>query len=197
MGIVMLNPFKRVALLLIGFCLLFSAKAPACTNFPISVGVVDSVEGDLLGHIVSTMITERSGVVVGIKYFKTPEELDQAVKKKEVEIIIENTANALRLLGKSPTQDSDENFMTTKIIYQRDKGLIWLKPFGFRSGDGFTSPVVSRSILDKFPALPRVLEKLSGAIVDETFSQLVNLVKDNNKKPRRVARDFLSDNRLI
>ena len=121
---------KRLVLLCLMVFFSF-AEARGCTNFPINVGVIDSVEGQIFAKIISTIIKERTGLRVGRKYFKSTTELYEAVDQKKIEILVENTTNAMRFVNKPVAHDPEKDFETVKIIYKKDKGLIWLKPFGF------------------------------------------------------------------
>ncbi len=67
--------------------LLFFARAEACTNFPINVGVVDTPEGRIISQVVSVLINERTGVTVGLKYFKSPKEMYRKVAEGKLEIL--------------------------------------------------------------------------------------------------------------
>jgi len=170
--------------------------AMACINVELRVGLVDTPEGHLIADIVSILILERSGVKADISYYADSKELDQAAVDKQVDIMIENTNNAMAVLAQPLAEDLDQNIMTAKILYKRDKGLIWLKPFGYRSDGGANGALVTKEILDKFPGMPRVLGKLSGAIDDATWSRLTGLV-EQGAKTSKVAKDFLVAKKFI
>jgi len=172
------------------------SPAAACTNVELNVGVVDSPEGRLLAEIVSTLILERSGVRADLHFFKDSSELDAAAAEKKVDILVEHVGPALSVLGETSRNDPDRDLMTVKILYKRDKGLIWLKPFGFSDDSGPAGMVVSKEILDKFPGMPRVLGKLSGAIDNATRDELLERVR-RGEKPSKVAKDFLVKRRFI
>lgn len=173
-------------------------RVDACINLELNFGVVDNAEGRMLAEIISTIILERTGVKVGLHYFENSEKLAEAVKLKQIEIMVENTASALRLEGLPAADDADVNLEAVRSAF-REKGLVWMKPFGFMkktdSGITFhTASIVTREVLDKFPGLPRVLNKLV-VIDDETRLQL--LAEARNKKTRQVAKDFLIAKRFI
>lgn len=175
------------------------SKAYACINFEINVGGIDNPEGHLFTEIIATLVSERTGVKVGRRYFKDFREMNEALTQKKIHIVVENTANAMELLNLPSNGDARKNYVTVKDLYERDRKLIWLEPFAYKAtAEGsLAAPVLAMVILEKFPALPKLIGKLSGLITDEKKTKMVRLVKDKGEKPWRVAKDFLSEQRLI
>jgi glycine betaine/choline ABC-type transport system substrate-binding protein len=176
-------------------------KADACVGKVIYVGAVSSAEGELLSEILSSIITERTGTTVKARYYKSQQELYEAIKTKQVDMLVENTSSAMRLLKMSPDPDPKKAYDLVKLTYEKDKGLIWFKPFGFSNGKGaegpsYTAPLLKVEVLNNFPALPRVIGKLAGAINDETYTRLVKSV-ESGEKAKKVAKDFLKSRKLI
>jgi len=62
---------------------------------------------------------------------------------------------------------------------------------------GWGAAVVRKESLKKFPALPRLLEKIGTRITldDDLLDSLV--AKISGSKPAKVARDFLKEKKLI
>ena len=172
----------------------------SCVNLDINVGAIDSVEGRLYAEIISTFIHERTGTKSIIKFYPGAKELHVAIDAKEVELIIANINDTLNLAGTPVVSEAEVNFLAAKGFYKNDMQLVLLKPFG-TGGDaassGATSAVLGEKVLEKFPALPRLLKKLSGKIDSDTTIRLLASVKDGGKKPGRVAKDFLVSKRLI
>ncbi len=146
---------KRLFLAIV-FVALVIARADACTNFPINVGVVDTSEGRVISQVVSVLINERTGVTVGLKYFKTSGELYRKVDEGKLEILIEDTSNALRFMNLPVNSDPRVNLMTVKKIYRKRvkkrNAYFWLTPLAFRRNAAgvptLTSLLVSRKALD-------------------------------------------------
>ena len=187
-------------LITILFILLWVPGSIACTNFPINVGVMDTPQGRVLAESLAILINERSGVTVGTHYFKTAAEMDKAVADKRLEMIIEDTSSALTKLGIDVSADPEKNLERVKEEYKA-KEMFWLKPFAFSSKDGngmttLTVPVITRKCLAQFPALPRLIGKLSKAVDDKAIRQLVKGVK-GGKKPKNMGKDFLVEQNLI
>jgi osmoprotectant transport system substrate-binding protein len=88
-----------------------------------------------------------------------------------------------------------------KTAYEKERGIIWLKPFGFSHSSGTVSPsytatILRVDILNNFPVLPRVINKLGSTIDNETYAKLIKSA-ESGEKPKKVARDFLKSKKLI
>lgn len=185
-------------LVLLFICL---PEADACVGKTLYIGVIDSAEGRVLSEILSTIINERTGTTVKTRYYKNTRDLYDAVSAKQVDMLIENTATALQIIDKPADSDLQRTYETVKSMYEKNKGLVWFKPFGFLKGGGgsghsYTAPVLKVEVLNNFPALPRVVGKLAGTISDETYARLIKSVESGDKA-KKVARDFLKSRKLI
>jgi len=161
---------------------------------------MDTPEGRMLVESLSVLINERTGVTVGTHYFSEWEDMDKAVMEEKLEIIIGDTSSALVYLNKPVGDDPEQNMETLKGLY-KSKKMIWLKPFAFRTADekgmvAITAPVISRKSLSQFPALPRLIRKLSRKIDDQVLEELLQDVKGITK-PQHVAKDYLKNQNLI
>jgi osmoprotectant transport system substrate-binding protein len=194
-------PFFFVLLL----AFLWAANSFACVGRTLYIGSIDTTEDKVLSQMLVLLINERTGTTVKIRYFDNTEARYNALKEndeeKRADIIVENTRDALALLKKSSPGDLDTTYKQVKELYDSDLGLIWLNPFGFKYGTGdeqqtLSAPLVRRDVLTNYPLLPRVLNKLAGAINDETFSTLTAKVRDG-EKPQNVSKDFLRAKKFI
>ncbi len=190
----------KKAVILIILALLFSPAVDACVGKVLNIGVLNSPEGQVLSEVLSTLITERTGTTVTIKYFRSEQDLYDALRREQVDISVENTSRALRLLNKPPEADARKAYETVKVAYEKEKGMIWLKPFGFMKANGgppsYTATLIRVVVLTNFPALPRVINKLGSGINDESDARLIRSV-ESGEKPGKVARDFLRAKKLI
>jgi len=190
---------QRVVLFLALF--MFSVpSAEACVGKTLHIGVVNTVEGQVIAEMLSSLINERTGTTIAIKYFKNMQEVHEAVKVKQVDITVENAGDALRLMNRPAEADAKKAYDSVKSIQEKEMGLIWLKPFGFtgvRSGAAsYTAAVLRAEVINSFPVLPRVIDKLGSVISDEAHARLVKSV-ESGEKPKKVARDFLKSKKLI
>lgn len=192
---------KTTVFFVLAVFLLFCSGAEACVGKTLNIGAVDSPEGQVLAEVLSNLINERTGTTVNVKFYKNTQELYGALKVNQVDILIENTATALRILNRPPESDVKKAYETVKTAYEKERGLIWLKPFGYLKGGGgnfpsHTATVLRVEVLNNFPALPRVLSKLADTISEETHSRMIKAV-ESGEKPRKVARDFLKSKKII
>lgn len=193
---------KKAALLVVSLMMVFfSAQADACVGKLLHIGVLNSSEGQVLSEILSTLITERTGTNVSVVVYKSMQELYDAMQAKKVDMTIENTARAMHLLKQPAETDPKIAYEYVKTEYEKERGMIWLKPFGFSRGSGAVSPsytatILRVDILNNFPVLPRVINKLGSTIDDETYAKLIKSA-EGGEKPKKIARDFLKSKKLI
>ncbi|HEY3309014.1 MAG TPA: glycine betaine ABC transporter substrate-binding protein [Desulfuromonadaceae bacterium] len=156
------------------------------------VGTSGSSHELLLAEIISQLITERTGTTVKIQQFKDSTELYNAVKKGEVGMLVENTGHALQILDRKEDH-SKQAYDLVKKEYRKSFNLVWLDPFGTSHS---YAPVISIDTVGHLPALPKLLNKLSGALTEETYTKMLKSLKAD-EKPRKIARDFLKAKKLI
>jgi glycine betaine/choline ABC-type transport system substrate-binding protein len=178
----------------------------ACVGRTITVGYYDIPEQVVTANILAVFIDERTGTTVNLQKFATREEVFEALRKDRVSIYADHVAVLLALFaGERPSADDERNFSRLNEILSRKHNVAWLSPLGYDrpfSGahKGIEKPgpaglVACRDALAKFPALPKLLAKLRGAVDNETMARLLREVKDSD--PRAVARRFLKSRKLI
>jgi len=185
--------------------LLSSFNAFACVGRTLYIGAVDSPSEQLMAEMLATLINERTGTTIQIRYFKDREAIYTALKSniedKRADIIIEDSLTAMEILAQTPNASPDKDFITAKDLYEKDLGVIWLNPFGYNNSTGengksISAPLVRRDVLTNFPLLPRILNKLSGVISNKVYDKLLKEVNDG-EKPKNVAKNFLKKRKLI
>ncbi len=187
--------------LLISLLLLLSIRSEACVGRILSIGIVDSVNENLLAELISVLINERTGTTVNIKVFDDFGDIYDAVKKEEIGIVIENTDHAMSMLNMPKNEDEKKDYDISKAAFKEKLSLTMLKPFGFIAGkkgegENYYSAVVTEDVLINFPALPRVINKLKNITADKRFNKVLTSVR-TGKKGKRAARDFLKKKKLI
>lgn len=202
----MTNPLERTMkkILLPWLVILFflaGANSFACVGKTLIIGSLNSPNDALLAQMMAVIINERTGTTVNVQYFDTHGELYEAVNKKKVNILSENTGRAMQQLGMEVGGDADTIYSAVKKEYKDQLQLIMLKPFGVsaaQTGDDLFMdvPIVDSAILIDYPALPRVLNKLAGITQKKNYSKLLASVESGDK-PNQVARDFLKKKRFI
>ncbi len=199
---------RKVLLLALFAVFMFSGaqSSNACVGKSLVIGSVNGPDNTVMADMLSILITERTGTTVVVKTFNDYKSLGEAMKKGELDIMLDYTGRCyIDVLGKQPEADEAKVFSALKEVYQRDMNLIWLEPFGFSDsgvlgGKGgktpsVAAPIVKKDTLGKFPALPRVINKLSGKIDNAVMSKLI--AEGGNGNTKKATRKFLKDNRLI
>jgi osmoprotectant transport system substrate-binding protein len=191
----------KMAILMAMVLMLFVPAVYACVGKTLTIGVTNSTEGKVFAEMLSTLVNERTGTTINIKFFDKRQDIYEAVRKQDVDISIENTTRALNVLNMPQEADIKKAYKMVKVSYEKEKGLIWLKPFGFTNvGSGespaYTATILRMDILNNFPALPRLFNKLGSKINDAAYEKLIKSV-ESGEEPKEVAKDFLKSKKLI
>ena len=185
----------KKAILIAMVLTLFVPAAYACVGKTLTIGVTNTTEGRVLSEMLSTLVNERTGTTINIKFFDKSLDIYEAVRKQEVDISIENTSSAMNVLNMPPEADIKKAYKMVKATYEKEKGLIWLKPFGFtKVGSGespaYTATILRMDILNNFPALPRLFNKLGSKINDAAYVKLIKSVESGEKNQKKLPRIF-------
>ncbi|MCK4839750.1 MAG: hypothetical protein KAS94_13185 [Desulfobulbaceae bacterium] len=182
-----------------------AASSQACVGRILYVGAMETVESKTMAELLVLLINERTGTNVKIRYYDDNNKLYQAFQSHDeearIDIIIENTADAMAYLKKKRSADLDQEYLEVKKIYEKELNVIWLKPFGFRNFKGqdnqtISAPLIRNDVLTNYPLLPRILTKLSGAIDEQTFTEMITKVKSGDKA-KNVVKNFLRAKKFI
>jgi osmoprotectant transport system substrate-binding protein len=161
----------------------------ACVGRTVHIGISSSANERLLAEMASMLITERTGSNVQIDVYKDSAELYAAIKKGNVNVLFENTERAAEMVGKP----KDSSYDQIKSEYRTKLSLTWLNLFG---GAVKYAPVLTADTLATYPALPKLLNKLSGSLANDTYVKLLKSV-ESPEKSKKVAKDFLKGKKLI
>lgn len=181
------------------------ASSQACVGRILYVGAMETIESKTMAALLVLLINERTGTNIKIRYYTDNAKLYQAFQSHDedarIDIIIENTANAMIYLKKNRHADLDQEYLEVKKIYEKELNVIWLKPFGFRNYKGqdnqsISAPLIRNDVLTNYPLLPRILTKLSGAIDEQTFTEMITKVR-SGAKAKNVVKNFLRDKKFI
>ena len=194
---------RLVMLLMFSLCMLHLGIGNACVGRILYLGTLESNTDKLMSEMLSLLINERTGTTIQIRSFSNQSQLYNALKstkeEERVDIIIEDTTQALSI-AKLPTSTSpDQDLLAVKTYFEKELNVVWLNPFGYTKDAAHPSvsaPLVRRDVLTNFPLLPRVLNKLAGVINDKAYQDLVKTL-DAGEKPKNSAKDFLKKQKLI
>lgn len=180
---------KIMCLVMAAVCLMTAHLSLACVGKTIHLGISTGGE-KLIAEMASLMITERTGSSVKIDVYKDSKALYEAVKQGKVNIIMENTDRAVTMLGKSAGSLGIDSI---KSEYRKNFNLTWLNTFGAAPQ---YAPVLTADTLTNYPALPKLLNKLAGALSNDTNSKLLKTIESDDKI-KKTAKDFLKGKKLI
>ena len=184
------------ALLLI-VSVLYISPLNACVGKTLHIGALDTPNEQMLAELTSQLITARTGTTVKIETYKAQKDLYSAVKQGHLGMVIESTGRALEMIGK-PREAGKISLESVKAEYRKSLNLIWLKPYGQVEGGGgsqLLAPVISNEILSSLPALPKLLQKLSGITSDSGYKRIMKSKGD--EKPKNLAKELLKSKKLI
>jgi glycine betaine/choline ABC-type transport system substrate-binding protein len=183
--------FIAMALLLLSY-----APAQACVGKVLTIGIVHSPQESIYAELIAQMVTERTGTAVKIVSYKDVRELYDAVRKGEVGVLIENTERGMEMMKRPPVANGKSAYETLKLEYRQSLNLIWLEPVSADGGSCYYAPVIATETMDNLPALPKLINRLTGVLTEGIYARLWRGV-GSEEKPRRLARDFLKAKKLI
>lgn len=194
---------RLLSLILFGLFLVNINPANACVGRILYLGALQSNEDKVMSEMLALLINERTGTTIQIRTFDTAEQLYSAVKsakeEERVDIIVEDTVQALSIAKQAAGASPDQDFIAVKAFYEKELDVVWLNPFGYTANaaqPSISAPLIRRDVLTNFPLLPRVLNKLAGAINDKAYQELIKSV-NGGEKPKIAAKDFLKKQKLI
>jgi len=181
-------------------------RAEACVGRTLVVGYFDSPDQFLVANILAVFIDERTGTTVTLRRFGNRDEAFEAIRQDKISLYSDYSSVVLeRFAGERPASDEGKNLARLKEVLNRKYNVIWLEPFGYdryfsgkgKSGEkpGQAGLMLCKDSLAKFPALPRLLAKLKGALDNETMETLLR--EAERSEPKAVARRFLKSRKLI
>lgn len=181
-------------------------RAGACVGRTLYVGYHDAPDQRLVANLLSVFIDERTGTTVKLAPFGTREEALDALRRDRISLYADHSGIVLsKLGGGEPDPDAEKTYSRLKELLNRKHNVIWLVPFGYdrdfsgkakaaqRSGPA--GLMLCKDALAKFPALPKLLGKLSGLLDNDTMAALLR--EAETADPRAVARRFLKSRKLV
>jgi len=194
---------RVVSLVIVSLFLIQASTSSACVGRILYLGALQSNEDKLMSEMLALLINERTGTTIQIRSFDTTEQLYSALKsskeEERVDIIVEDTVQALAIAKQAAGASPDQDFLAVKAFYEKELDVVWLNPFGYNTNaakPSISAPLVRRDVITNFPLLPRVLNKLAGSINDKAFQDLIKTL-DSGEKPKNAAKDFLKRQKFI
>ncbi len=192
------NYFIIVAALI--FFHLFANPLQSCVGRILILALSDSPDQRIVGTLMATLITERTGTSVEII---TPGD-DATIHKAVVDGKAQMYLSYLNA-GKARTPDlgevTDENELYVKVRqnYLDKFDFVMLKPFGYKgptkADSSICFAVTTKETLKGFPVLDRVINKLGGKVSTEVINELRE--KATHEDLKKVVKDYLKEHKMI
>ena len=205
---------KRVFLTVVACALVAALSAAlwpveACVGKTVFLGRMPGREQEVLAEMFTWMVSERTGTTIQTKSFSDSRTTHAALQTAEIDLYLEDQGVAMReILGHPLSGTPLELRETVRREYEQRFNLVWLEPWGMtgRASQSavtpaaaapttLVAPVIRKDTLKKFPALSRLVNKLSGVVDDATLARLVQ--ESEHRPAREVTKQFLKDKRLI
>ena len=200
---------KKCFILISGLILLHLLATPllACKGRVLHLAVDNSVDQAIMGQMMSILINERTGTTVEIVQMEDTKAAHEAVLHGLAEIYINYVGMAQAgTEGPNALDEPQKAYILASRSYNREFGMIWLKPFGFQgpmaqaasSGEvdrSLAAPITTKDVIKKFPILDRLINKLAGRVDNKTLEELRG--KSENQDVEITVREFLTSHKLI
>ena len=193
----------RVFLVTILLLAVVAVPVMACTGKTVTIARTGDLQQEILAQMLVILIDARTGTTVDEKVYATAAEAHKAVVGHEADLGIEYTGVIrVKTLNKGVIADANELYTAVKEEYDQELNLLTLPPLGFSNQEVAPDGVVAQGVIilrkdtwTKFPALDKLITKLSGKIDDAAMQELEE--RAANEEIRIVVRDFLRANRLL
>lgn len=179
----------------------------ACVGRILTLSVDDTIEQKVVGQLLATYVTERTGTTVNMVIVSAGTSNEELIKNAKVDIVLTYLdAGLANIEGAVNTGEKQKDYGLVKQYYIDTFDMIWLRPLGYdgplseatntsQESVSLAVPVTTREVLDRFPVLDRVINKLGGRIDARTLQRLIK--ETESKEIAVVVKKFLKDLNLI
>ncbi len=201
---------QKITLLFAGCMILlyaFALPAQSCVGRILTLSIDDTPEQKLVGQLLATYITERTGTTVNLTTVLDVKASEDLIEQCKADIFLNYIKVGMAGMEHADTAaDTQESYSLVKQYYLEKNDMVWLKPLGYKgplqnpavTDPGSISlavPVTTKDVLDRFPVLDRVINKLSGRVDDRTLQQLMQKAETDGIKV--AVKGFLKAQNLI
>ncbi len=184
-----------------------AVEGSCCVGRVLTVAVDQSVDQNIIGNMLSVFINERTGTTVQLKRVASLADSFRLVKDGDADLFIAYIGASLPGQEKALSAGSpEETYSLVKQYYRENYSMVWLKPYGYHGpvpegqaaspdSGSLAAVVTTRKVLDRFPILDRVINKLSDRIDDDVMN---NLIKESASGDiEKVVKSFLKKRNMI
>jgi glycine betaine/choline ABC-type transport system substrate-binding protein len=200
----------RTTLILAGCIIILQVLALpswSCVGRILTISVNDTLEQKVVGRLLATYITERTGTTVNMITGLDIKASEEQIKQCKADIFINYLNVGLSTMEQGDSgKNAQETYGLVKHYYGEKFNMVWLKPLGYKGpllkdtdkaaeNASLAIPVTTRDVLNRFPVLDRVINKLGGRLDKNTLQQLI--LETETKDVAVVVKDFLKNQNLI
>ena len=201
------SEFFFIFIILIFLQFIICDSGISCVGRILNLAVNSSPDQQTVGSVLAVFINERTGTTVNLKSCSDIQECQDMVEKGDADMFISYTGPAISAItGKRQGNTVQETYSLVKQYFINKYSMIWLRPFGYHGPvdqhlqpdsvkDSLAAAVITRKVLNKFPVLDRVINKLSGRIDDTVLKELVQ--SSDSGKDKAAIKKFLKQRNLI
>ncbi len=187
-----------------GAFLLSPPPASACVGRKLVLGAVDGDPQGVVSRVLAILVRERTGTTVEVRFFPDPASLWESARSGQVDLLVGYALEEAQALGGKGIAPA-EALAKVRRRHDEELNLVWGKPMGFSgrtasgADRGQAVPVVSKDTIKKFPALPRLLEKLGTRVVldQAALESLQKAAAGGAEREEKAARAWLREVKLI
>ncbi len=178
----------------------FTTAVRSCVGRILTLTVNNTAEQKLIGQMLATYITERTGTTVTLLFPTDKKSARKEAGKCQSDICIQYLDTGLSFMDVPAAGTERESYEVVKQYFIDKKNMVWLNPLGYsgsvdQDSRSWAIPVVDRDALDRFPLLERVINKLSGRVNDATVRRLLEQAETSDLSV--VVKEFLKQENLI
>ncbi len=195
---------KTVFIVTLFFLHMLVMAGYACVGRVLTISLTDSPDQQVVGQILSVLITERTGTAIEFVQAANELESKKIMERGDADIYIGYLGSARTIVdGAESVTNTQEIYAMVKAHYLQNSDMVWLKPFGYSGPTGndsnqeqsLAAPITTKVVLDRFPVLDRVINKLNGKIDNTILKQLTEQAAAGDST--EVAKKFLKVRNMI
>ncbi len=184
---------------------LLASPSYSCVGRVLVLALENSPDQTVVGQLLATMITERTGTTVEIVTPGDKKAIHEAMTTGKAQIYINYLESAKSYIeDAADIADPTELYATVRQGYIDEFDFIMLKPFGYdgpvangsaAANASLAVPVTTKEVLKNFPVLDRVINKLGGKVDHSILEELTKM--SDGKDLKAVVKEFLKTRNMI
>lgn len=183
----------------------YAAPGLTCVGRTLTIAHNGSIDQKVMSSIMAVFIQERTGTEISLVDAGDVDKSKKMVEEEKADIFLSYLNKGLADMDGKRGENTQENYSMVKQYYLQEKGMVWLKPFGYKGPvtanetdaavKSLAVAVANKSTLERFPILERVINKLDDVFDENTLKQIKD--KSDNGDMKAVVKEFLKSRNMI